>query len=39
LINDLDMRRKAAELGDKLQNEDGVGKAVGFIQEFLSAPD
>ena len=34
-LNDHDMRRKAAELGEKLQKEDGVGRAVNFIQAFL----
>jgi len=37
-LNDHDMRLKAAELGEKLQKEDGVGKAVNFIQTFLRSP-
>ena len=34
-VSDLDMRRKAAELGGKLQCEDGVGKAVDFIRSII----
>ena len=38
-LNDQDMRRKAAELGEKLQKEDEVGRAVNFIQAFLGSPN
>ena len=34
-VNDPGMRIKAENLGQKLQAEDGVGKAVGFIKHFL----
>lgn len=34
-VNDLEMRRKAEALAEKLQREDGVGKAVNFIQAFI----
>ena len=37
-VKDLDMQRMAAELGEKLQREDGVGKAVNFIQSFFGCP-
>jgi sterol 3beta-glucosyltransferase len=37
-VSDLDMRRKAAELGEKLQHEDGIGKAVKFIHAYIGAP-
>ena len=34
-VNDPTLRQSAEVLGDKLQREDGVGKAVSFIQTFL----
>jgi sterol 3beta-glucosyltransferase len=37
LVHDSTLRSKACILGEKLQNEDGVGKAVGMIQAFLTS--
>ncbi len=34
-VNDPTIRRNAALLGEKLQREDGIGTAVGYIQAFL----
>lgn len=34
-LNDPAIHRHAAILGEKLQREDGVGRAVGFIQAYL----
>jgi sterol 3beta-glucosyltransferase len=34
-VNDLTIRQNAEFLGDRLQGEDGIGKAVQFIQTFL----
>jgi UDP:flavonoid glycosyltransferase YjiC (YdhE family) len=34
-VNDTALRRSAEALGEKLQMEDGVGKAVQFIQTFF----
>lgn len=36
-VNDSTIRRNAAILGEKLQDEDGVGKAVGYIRSFLNS--
>jgi sterol 3beta-glucosyltransferase len=36
-VHDHDIQRKAAELGEKIQRENGVNKAVGFIKAFLKA--
>jgi sterol 3beta-glucosyltransferase len=37
LVHDSTLRSNACILGEKLQNEDGVGKAVGMIQAFLTS--
>lgn len=34
-VNDTTMRQSAEILGDKLQKEDGVGRAVSYIRQFL----
>jgi sterol 3beta-glucosyltransferase len=35
MVNDPTLRKNAELLGNKLKNEDGVGKAVNMIQTFL----
>jgi sterol 3beta-glucosyltransferase len=35
-VSDQDMRQRAAELGKVIRSEDGVGRAVAFIQRHLS---
>jgi UDP:flavonoid glycosyltransferase YjiC (YdhE family) len=33
-VTDAEMRRRAAELGEKIQAEDGLGNAMAFIEEY-----
>ncbi|MGE5124234.1 MAG: glycosyltransferase [Acidobacteriaceae bacterium] len=36
VVNDTAMRQRAETVGEKLQKEDGVGNAVGYIKQFLN---
>jgi UDP:flavonoid glycosyltransferase YjiC (YdhE family) len=35
-IEDREMCRRAAEIGQDIENENGVGKAVGIIERYLA---
>ena len=34
-VSDTEMRRRAAELGDRIRAEDGVGQAVALVQQMV----